>query len=83
VALGASVYLLFLFSVLFFTAIGKEKAMPIAVILTLVIAVGIFIGYMSATTIKGLHQYLQISKGKPNFHMDTTNSMLLYMIKLI
>jgi len=67
VALGASVYLLFLFSVLFFTAIGKEKAMPIAVILTLVIAVGIFIGYISATTIKGLHQYLQISKGKTEF----------------
>jgi hypothetical protein len=67
VGLVVSVYLLFLFSVLLFTAIGKEKAMPVSVILTVVITLGILIGYIAATTMKGRHQYLQISKGKTQF----------------
>ncbi|WP_413668256.1 hypothetical protein ACEN9X_27920 [Mucilaginibacter sp. Mucisp86] len=67
IGLVISVYLLFFFGVLFFTAIGKEKAMPVSVFLTMIVTLGILIGYIAATTMKGRHQYLQISKGKTQF----------------
>jgi hypothetical protein len=68
-ALGlmVSVYLLFLFSVLFFTFLGRKNYMPLNAILPLILTIGIFIGYIATTTIKGRHQYLQISKGKTQF----------------
>jgi hypothetical protein len=41
--------------------------MPAGLIFTLIIIVGIVVGYITTTTMKGRHQYLQISKGKTQF----------------
>ncbi|WP_121812124.1 hypothetical protein [Mucilaginibacter kameinonensis] len=67
IGLVISVYFLFVLSILFFTSIGKEKTMPVGAILTLVIALGILIGYITTKTMRGRHQYLQLSKGKSQF----------------
>jgi hypothetical protein len=65
-ALLVTVYLLFLFLNLFRAVMGPSAPSIIAVSL-LVAVVGILVGYIAVNTMKGRHQYLQISQGKTQF----------------